>query len=134
MSDDNLLCVVLDTFHALNVAQAALDAAEATPGPDGILGDDLTTTGVDESLDDGMIIVSGMRDIMEAVFGGFINPGELSISRVIAVTAEADPAADTDIAAFSGNLADYTIDASVVPGFTQVTDNRVLGGDGRGGQ
>ena len=106
---------------ALVDAQAALDAADAA-GRDGILG----------TSDDGMIIVSGMRDIMEAVFGGFINPGELSISRVIAVTAEADPAADTDTAVFSGNFADYTIDApAVLGGFTQVTDNRVLGGDGR---
>jgi hypothetical protein len=64
-----------------------------------------------------------MQDVMEAVFGGFINPGELSISRVIS----SDPAGllDTDTAVYTGNLLDYSVDLLAVPGWVQVTDNRV---------
>jgi Ca2+-binding RTX toxin-like protein len=92
---------------ALADAQAALDAADA------------------------FILVKGMRDIQDAVFKGFINPGELSISRVIS---DDDPAADaTDSALFRGNLADYTIvDNTATTGFFEVTDNRVPGGGGGG--
>jgi hypothetical protein len=88
----------------LAAAQAAFDAADAAAGT---------------------ILVPGMRDVMEAVFGGFINPGELSISRVIS---DDDPTdADTDVVLFSGNLSDYTIVEGLI--FTEITDN--LGSDGR---
>ena len=78
---------------------------------------------------DVFVLVPGMQDLMEAVFGGFINPGELSISRVIS----SDPASltDTDTAVYSGNQADYDISTTAVLGWVQVTDNRALGGDGR---
>ena len=95
-------------------AQANLDAAMA-------LGVDETEGTAD---DGGMILVAGMEDVMDAVFAGFINPGELSISRVI--SDEDSTVGATDIAAFSGNLADYEVNP--VPdanGFIQVTDNRL---------
>jgi hypothetical protein len=96
-------------------------------------------------LADGFILVDGMRDIQEAIFAGFINPGELSISRLISVEDSANPDADTDSAVFSGNLADYTISGGgrIIPadavtdppartdGFTEVTDIRAVPVDGR---
>jgi Ca2+-binding RTX toxin-like protein len=90
----------------LAAAQAALDAA------------------------DRFILVDGMQDIMDAVFGGFINPGELSISRVISDDEPGD--ADTDVALFSGNLLSYTI-TNRPDGFIEVTDLRPAGGLGGGG-
>ncbi|HIL34442.1 MAG TPA: hypothetical protein EYG28_03430 [Nitrospiria bacterium] len=80
---------------------------------------------------DTFVLVPGMQDVMDAVFGGFINPGELSISRVIS----SDPASlsDTDTAVYTGNQLDYSVDLLAVPGWVQVTDNRVppLNVDGR---
>ena len=114
--------------QAANEAQAALVVAEANAAVDQL------------------ILVPSMQDIMDAVFAGWINPGELSISRVIA---DEDPNnVDIDAAVFSGNLADYTCSTSVQPGpvpcsaivsptapgeYIEVTDLRVPGGGGGGG-
>jgi Ca2+-binding RTX toxin-like protein len=57
---------------------------------------------------DARILVPGMQDLFEAVFAGVINPGELSISRVIS---NDDPdGLDTDAVRYQGNFADYTIE------------------------
>ena len=74
---------------------------------------------------DERILVPGMQDLMEAVFGGFINPGELEIHRMIS---DDDPTnSDTDIAVFAGNRADYIITAG--PGdYTEVLDFVGTGG------
>ena len=80
---------------------------------------------------DVMVLVPSMEDLFEAMFGGFINPGELSISRVIADNDVSN--LDTDIAVYTGALANYTISFDAVPGFIMVRDNRVLGGGGGGG-
>jgi hypothetical protein len=77
---------------------------------------------------DAMVLVPGMQDLMEAVFGGFINPGELSISRVISDDDSAN--SDTDIALYTGIMANYTISFDAVPGFVMVRDNRTAGGGG----
>jgi len=95
--------LVAPTAAAVVTAQAALDAEDA------ILGN---------------ILVPGMEDLFDAVFGGFINPGELSISRVISDDDPTDAA--TDIAKFSGNVGDYTIVEGLPGGFTEITDNRPL--------
>jgi len=55
------------------------------------------------------VLVAGMQDVMEAVFLGAINPGELSISRVIADRDEDN--LDTDSIRFLGNFADYSIES-----------------------
>jgi len=73
---------------------------------------------------DAMVLVPGMQDVMDAVFSGLINPGELSISRVIDDADVTDTATDT--AVFTGNRANYLIDSVAVPGFVQVTDTRTL--------
>jgi hypothetical protein len=86
----------------LITAQAALDAADV------------------------MILVPGMQDVMDAVFKGLINPGELSISRVISDQDQLNAA--TDIVEFSGNLADYTI---VQMGIWREVTDTVVGRDGR---
>ena len=62
-----------------------------------------------------------MEDVMEAVFAGLINPGELSISRVIEPAVGA--IADTDIAQYSGNRLSYTI--SGIDGIPARTDGFV---------
>ncbi len=59
---------------------------------------------------DARILVPSMQDVMEAVFAGVINPGELNISRIIAVHAEAVDG-DTDSVRYHGNFADYTIES-----------------------
>ena len=84
-------------------AQAAFGLAEAA-----LIAADVTT------------FVPSMEDIMNAVVGGYINPGELSISRVIS---DDDPTnTDSDSALYSGNRSDYTI-TTLAGGFTQVLDN-----------
>ena len=79
---------------------------------------------------DVMVLVPSMKDLFEAMFGGFINPGELSISRVIADNDVSN--LDTDTAVYSGAMANYTISVDAVPGFIMVRDNRVAGGGGGG--
>ena len=59
---------------------------------------------------DARILVPSMQDVMEAVFAGVINPGELAISRVIDVHAQ-DTAGDTDSVRYAGNFADYSIES-----------------------
>ncbi|MCG6889551.1 MAG: hypothetical protein LJE92_08185 [Gammaproteobacteria bacterium] len=71
---------------------------------------------------DVMTLVPSMEDLLDAVFEGFINPGELSISRVISDNDPTD--IDTDTAVFQGKRLNYTINVSAVPGFIMVTDNR----------
>jgi len=62
---------------------------------------------------DARILVPGMQDVFEAVFLGAINPGELSISRVIS---NDDPdGLDTDSVRYQGNFADYTIEGLAGP-------------------
>ena len=79
---------------------------------------------------DVMVLVPSMEDLFEAMFGGFINPTELSISRVISDEDVAN--ANTDTAVYSGAMANYTISVDAVPGFIMVRDNRVAGGGGGG--
>ena len=98
-------------------SEAAATAAEAA----------LATAEANLDAADERILVAGMEDVMDAIFAGYINPGELSISRRI--VDEDDANADTDIVSFSGNAADYTIDIVTTDppvGFVVVTDNRVL--------
>jgi len=95
---------------------------------------------------DALILVDGMQDVFEAVFAGAINPGELSISRVI--SGDDELGNDTDSVRYSGNSTDYTIendggvigdffsrnaaDGSINPaqdGFIEITDNRVTAGN-----
>ncbi len=63
---------------------------------------------------DARILVPSMQDVFEAVFAGVINPGELNISRIIAVHAEAVDG-DTDSVRYQGNFADYTIEGLAGP-------------------
>ena len=77
--------------------------------------------------------LSGMADIMNDVFNGVINPGDIYASRQIwdddmapCMAAEEDGEfSDTDTAVYQGNLADYTVQGGV-NGFLTITDNRVL--------
>ncbi|HIG70251.1 MAG TPA: hypothetical protein EYQ46_09535 [Myxococcales bacterium] len=107
---------------------------------------------------DRKILVAGMRDVQEAVFLGVINPGELSISRVISDDDAGD--LDTDGVRFPGNFADFTIESDpnmafnpldpaanigdffsrnaidgtlnpALDGMIEISDNRALGNDGR---
>ena len=109
----NLEATAVASAMAANAAQAALVVAQGNTDPDQL------------------IVVPGMRDLMDAIFEGYINPGELSISRVIA---DEDPGnTATDIAMFSGNQGDYTINLTpTAVGFIEVTDNRVPVGGGGG--
>ncbi len=74
----------------------------------------------------------GMQDISADVFFGVVNPGDISISRVISDQDATD--SNTDTVVFQGNRASYTIEsdflgniADVEPdGFLRVTDNRDL--------
>jgi len=59
------------------------------------------------------ILVPTMLDIQAAVFGGTINPGELSISRVISDDDATN--SSTDSAVFSGAFADYVIESNPGP-------------------
>ncbi len=61
-----------------------------------------------------------MVDVMAAVFGDFINPGELEIARTIS---DDDDAIDGAI--YQGVAANYSIDL-LPTGLFQVTDNRLL--------
>ena len=115
-ADEEILAQV-----TLVTAQAAMDDAMAR-GSDGILG---------TADDGGMIVVAGMQDIMEAVFAGYINPGELSISRVIS---DHDPAnLGTDTVAYSGNQSEYSVGAEdLATGYREVLhDATIVPNDGR---
>ena len=104
--------------------QATLDAAAAASAALAVTAQaDLDAAQAAMDAADQMILVPGMQHLMAAVFGGFINPGELAISRVIA---DNDPSnADTDVVSYAGNFIDYTVAAG--PGdFIEITDNRVL--------
>ena len=75
-----------------------------------------------------------MQDIAGDVFLGLINPGDISISRVISDQDALD--SDTDTAFYMGNSADYSVENvlgviadSNGDGFIRVTDNRVLPGN-----
>ena len=107
---------------------------------------------------DRMILVASMQDVQEAVFFGVINPGELSISRVISDDDAGD--LDTDGVRFPGNFADFTVESdpdmafnpldpaanigdffsrnaidgtlnAVPDGMIEISDNRLLGDEGR---
>ena len=107
---------------------------------------------------DRMILVASMQDVQEAVFFGVINPGELSISRVISDDDAGD--LDTDGVRFAGNFADFTVESdpdmafnpldpaanigdffsrnaidgtlnAVPDGMIEISDNRLLGDEGR---
>ena len=74
---------------------------------------------------------SSMQDIAAEVMSGLINPGNISISRVISDQDILNN--DTDAAVYSGNRADYTIESILgviidvnADGFIRVTDNRLL--------
>ncbi len=112
---NSLVNIASESAAAVGPAQDAVDAAQ------GALNDA-----------DKFILVDGMRDIQEAIFGGFINPGELKISRIIS---DDDPEnQDVDSVVFTGNYLEYTIlDNTAITGFLEVTDDRGLavGGDGR---
>ncbi len=81
--------------------------------------------------------VSGMAEIQARMFSGEITPSMLSIVREIVDT---NVAADVDVAEYSGNLADYTIEgynevsgiATDVDGdgWISITDTRADGTDG----
>ena len=87
----------------------------------------------------GATLFPGMQDLSADVFAGLINPGDISISRVISDHDALD--ADTDIVVFTGNRGDYTIESDLsgviadvdgavsdgMPdGYIRVTDNRDL--------
>jgi hypothetical protein len=127
--------------HALTQALIADQAAQAA------LPDDVNSK----------ILVASMQDVQEAVFFGVINPGELSISRVISDDDSED--GDTDGVRFPGNFADFTIESNpdmafnpmdpaanivdffsrnadgtlnaALDGMIEISDNRALGNDGR---
>ncbi|MGE4651430.1 MAG: hypothetical protein AAEJ53_11135, partial [Myxococcota bacterium] len=77
--------------------------------------------------------LAGMEDIMNEVFSGDINPGDIYASRQIwdddaapcEAAEEGGDFSDTDTAVYQGNVADYTVQSSV-NGFLSVIDNRVL--------
>jgi len=65
------------------------------------------------------ILVAGMTDVMDAVFKGLINPGELSIDRTIV---DADPGqTETDSALFNGNLENFSVESD--PGADGIAGN-----------
>ncbi len=93
----------------------------------------------DAALDVALMVVgdttryASMQDLAGDVFAGLINPGNISISRVI--SDQDIPNDDTDTAVYSGNRSDYTIESILVAGsiadadgdgFIRVTDNRLL--------
>lgn len=126
-SEDPMLLPVMDleaaTAAALQArANAAASAVAAAQAQEALASAQAVLNGVDA-----MVLVPSMEDLFEAVFSGVINPGEISISRVIR---DDDPSnADTDIAVFSGNRGDYTINLNGPGDYVEVTDN--LGTDGR---
>jgi len=73
------------------------------------------------------VLFDGMEELFDPVFGGDLNPGDISISRVIS---DADPDnLDTDTAVFSGNRIDYSIEEDSRgrgPDRLRVTDLRPL--------
>ncbi|WGV18362.1 peroxidase family protein [Fuscovulum ytuae] len=82
-------------------------------------------------------LVKGMGDIQEKLFTGEITPRELSIVREII---DGSAAGDVDVAEYSGNLADYTIEGYNAltgvatdtdgDGWISVTDTRAAATDG----
>ncbi len=91
----------------------------------------------DAALDVALMVVgdttryTSMQQLSGDVFSGLINPGNISISRVISDQDDMDN--DTDTAIYSGNRASYSIESvlgvitdSNGDGFIRVTDNRLL--------
>ncbi len=91
----------------------------------------------DAALDVALMVVgdstryASMLDLSGDVFLGLINPGNISISRVISDQDAAND--DTDTAVYSGNRVFYTIESVLgvitdvnADGFIRVTDNRLL--------
>ena len=104
-----------------------------------------------------MILVPSMQDVQEAIFLGVINPGELSISRVISdddtdngdtdgvrfpgnftdFTIESDPNMDSDPLDLAANIGDFysrNADGTRNPapdGMIEIADNRLIGDEGR---
>ncbi|KGJ99310.1 peroxidase family protein [Thalassotalea sp. ND16A] len=66
---------------------------------------------------------SGMQELFGDVLSGAINPGDISISRVIS---DQSAGGDTDSVVYSGNRINYLIGAPTPEGFIRVTDQRIL--------
>lgn len=132
---------------ARNDARAAADASALLVGPAQTAADNAAAA---LAAAETTTVVERMGDIMGAVFAGMINPGELSISRVISNHDGDNGFTDTDAAYFTGAFEDYSVEGDPLAiadptdpaavfsdangdGFLQVTDNRglALGDDGR---
>jgi Ca2+-binding RTX toxin-like protein len=130
------LAVALATQAAELSAQATLDLAAMEATRDASAARAVTAAAelvvAQANLDavDVMINVDSMLDIQDAVFAGYINPGELSISRVISDHDAGNQG--TDVAVYTGNRGNYLIGAmDPVTGYIEVTDTRVPTLDGR---
>jgi Ca2+-binding RTX toxin-like protein len=117
---------------------AGSDIIEGRGGNDLIDGDRFINAKIMVTPTTGPIFyVSGMAEIQERMFSGEITPGMLSIVREILDT---NVVSDVDVAEYSGNLADYTIEgynellgiATDVDGdgWISISDTRAAGTDG----
>ena len=70
------------------VALEAKAAASAAAAP--VAQNDFAAAQAALDAADEMILVAGMQDVMEAVFGGFINPGEILDAEVVGSDAATD--------------------------------------------
>ncbi|MCZ8334987.1 MAG: hypothetical protein O9328_12050, partial [Rhodobacteraceae bacterium] len=115
------------------------DIINGRGGNDLIDGDHFINAKIRVTPEDGTTpyLVSGMSEIHAKLFTGEIKPRELSIWREVA---DGSAAADVDVAEYSGNLADYTIEGfdSLTgvatdldgDGWISITDTRAAGTDG----
>ena len=105
-----LMAIAEESAAAAAAAQEALGEAEAALHED-----------------DDRILVPGMRDLMQAVFAGAINPGEIEIHRQLVDGDAGDD--DTDSVVYDGRKARFDIDMSRPDGFIEIRDRFEQPGD-----